>query len=116
MALFRSGEDVIGCAFFIGWSVKALRLQIEHGAVAPAQIHQLVVGAKLDHSAVFQYADAVRVTHRRKTVRNQDRGAMTRCRQESIKDLGLAANIKLRGRLVEQNDTRTQMDGSQRAS
>ena len=44
-------------------------------AVAPAQRHQLVVAAELDHPAVLEHADAVGVPDGREAVRDEDRGA-----------------------------------------
>ena len=43
---------------------EALRLQIEHRPVAPAERHQFVVRAELDDAAVFEHADAIGLANR----------------------------------------------------
>ena len=55
----RSGEDVIRLALLVVRDVEALRLQIEHRPITPGKRHQLVVCAKLDDPAVFEYADTI---------------------------------------------------------
>ncbi len=70
----RLRRGVIGRSLLVRLGREALGLQLEHRAVAPAQGHQLVVGAELDHAAVLEHADAVRVAHGREAVRDQDGG------------------------------------------
>src|SRR5207248_95708 len=86
---------------------EALRLQIEHGPVAAALCHQLIMSSQFNDSAVFENADAVRVTNGRKTVRYEDRRAVTRCREDAIENLGFTSNIQLGGRFVEKHDSRS---------
>src|SRR5215831_8749922 len=57
MARSRSREDVIRRALLLAGDVEPLRLQVEHGAIAPAERHQLVVRAEFYHAAVLQHAD-----------------------------------------------------------
>src|SRR5262249_6155105 len=109
-----SGEDVIHLAFFVRLDVEALRLQLEHRAIAAAERHQLVVRAELDHAAVFEDADPVRVAHRREAMRDQDRGPLARFFEDAIEDLGLAADVELRGRFVEEHDARAQLHRTER--
>ena len=71
-----SGEDVIARPPpRRSVDAEALRLQVEHRAVAAAPRHQLVVRAELDDAPVLEHADAVGVAHRREPVRDQDRRA-----------------------------------------
>src|SRR5947209_7028597 len=65
-------------------ATEARRLQLEHRAVAAAGRHQLVVRAELDHPAVLEHADAVGVTHRREAMGDEDRGGMTRRREDAV--------------------------------
>ncbi len=51
-------EDVIALPFFV-LGTKALRLQIEHRAVAASLGHQLVVRAEFDHLAALEHADPI---------------------------------------------------------
>src|SRR5581483_7836236 len=53
-----SGEDVIRRAFFLALG-EALRLQVEHRAIASVQGHQLVVGPELDDAAVLDRKSVV---------------------------------------------------------
>ena len=94
--------------------VEALRLQIEHRPVAAAERHQLVVRAELDDAAVLEHADAIGVADGREAVRDQDRGAVPRRGEQAIEDLGFAAHVELRGRLVEQHDAGAERDRAQR--
>src|ERR1700722_2011760 len=59
-----SGEGFIRGALLFR-QMEAPRLQVEHGPVAAAQRHQLIVRAQLDDPAVLQHADAVSMTHGR---------------------------------------------------
>src|SRR5713226_8029461 len=59
----RSGEDVIRRALLFR-NDEALRLQIEHRPVTPAERHQLVVRAELDDPAVLEHADAIGMADR----------------------------------------------------
>src|SRR2546426_8037869 len=114
MARSRSGEDVIRCALLLVRDVEALRLQIEHGPIAPAERHQLVVRAELDHPAVLEHADPIGVADGGKTMRDQDGGAMARRSEQAIEDFRFPAHVELRGRLVEQHDAGAERDGGQR--
>src|SRR5215470_11600266 len=87
---------------------EARGLQLEHRAVAAAQRHQLVVTAELDHPAVLQDADAIRVAHRGETMRDQNGGGLPRGLENPIEDLCLPAYVELRGGLVEQHQTGTE--------
>src|SRR5712691_12999677 len=75
---FGSDEDVIHHALLLFSRAEALRLQVEHGPVTSTQLHQLVVAAQFDNLAVLQHTDPVRVAHRGKAVRDQDRRALPR--------------------------------------
>src|SRR5690349_1890152 len=79
------------------------RLQIEHRTVPAAERNQLVMTAQLDHFAVFENANAVGMANRGETMRDQNGGRVPRGGKDSFEDLGLAADVKLRGRLVEQH-------------
>src|SRR6185437_14940854 len=59
-----SGEDVKGLPLLVGF-LEALRLQVEHRAVAAVQRHQRLMRAELDHAALLDHADAVGLPHRR---------------------------------------------------
>src|SRR5436309_11287934 len=100
-ARLRSGEDVIRRARLLFRNVEALRLEIEHGPVTSAERHQLVVRAELDDAPVLEDADAIRVAHGRKAMRDEDGRAVSRLGEQTIEDLGFAADVELRGRLVE---------------
>src|SRR5579871_1809642 len=78
-------------------------LQFEHGAIPSALRHQFVVRAELDYPAVFQYANAIRLTNRREPMRDQNRGYLARRFQDAFEDFGFAAHVELSGRLVQQN-------------
>src|SRR5262249_34398000 len=104
IAGFLSGEDVISHALLVFSNVKAFCLQIKHGAIAAAKLHQLIMSTQLNHAAVFQHADAVCMADSRKAMRDQDRGAMARCSQQAIKDFRFAANVELCSGLIEQHN------------
>src|SRR3984885_15744873 len=70
---------------------------------------------KLDHLAVLEYADAVRMPHRREAVRNQNRGGVARGGENAVEDLSLAANIDLSGGFVEQHQARAEAYRAERA-
>src|SRR5580658_1760139 len=53
-----SGEGLISGALLFG-KMEALRLQVEHGPIAAAQRHQLIVRAQFDDPAMLQHADTV---------------------------------------------------------
>src|SRR6266850_5191823 len=97
----RSSEDVIGDPFLVFGGCEALRLEVEHRAVAPAERHQLLVRAELDHPAVLEHADAVGVADRGKAVRDEDGRAAPRGGPEisknAVENLRLAPNVELRG-------------------
>src|SRR5260370_36282489 len=65
----RSDEDVIGQSLFLLRDAEALRLEIEHRAVAAALRHQIVVRAELDDATVLEHADAVGVAYGGEAVR-----------------------------------------------
>src|SRR5713101_886701 len=89
--------------FRVGRSfAEARRLQLEHRAVASAKRHQFVMRSQFDHAPMFEHANAIRVTHRRESMRYQNCRRVVRRRQNSIENLALAPYIELRGRLVEQ--------------
>src|SRR5581483_2905399 len=115
MAGRASGEDVIRRALLIVWRVEALRLQLEHRAIAPAERHQFVVRPELDDPAALENTDPIRVAHGRETVRDQDRRAVARLREQSVEDLGFAAHVELGGRFVEQHHGGAELHGRDRA-
>src|SRR5580700_9269365 len=86
------GEGIIGGALLFG-KMEALGLEIEHGAVAATQRHQLVVSPEFDDPALLQHADAIGMADGRKAMRNQDGGAMPGGGQEAIEDLGFSAHV-----------------------
>ena len=91
---------------------EALRLQVEHRAVAAAERHQLVMGAELDDLAVLEHADAIGEPDRREAVRDQDRRPPAGGGEQPLEDLHLAANVELRGGLVEQHQPGAELDGA----
>src|SRR5262249_10792636 len=89
-----SGEDIEGDLLlaFLGRALgEPLRLQREHRPVPAAQPHQLLVAAELDDGPVFHDRDPVDVADRGEAVRDQDRRAGSRCREDPLEDLGPAA-------------------------
>ena len=94
---------------------EALRLQVEHRAIPAVLRHQLVVRSELDDLAVLEHADAIGEAHGGEAVRDEDRRAMPRRGENALEDLGFAAHVELRGRLVEQHDARAHRDRAQRA-
>src|SRR5258708_6709332 len=50
-------------------------LEIEQLRVPPAERQQLFVGARLDQAPLLENEDAVRLAHRRKPMRDEDRDA-----------------------------------------
>ena len=82
---------------------EAGRLHVEHRAVAAAEGHQLLVAAQLDHPAVLDHADAVGQPHGREPVGHEDRRAVAGRGEDPLEDLGLAPDVELGGRLVEQH-------------
>ena len=64
-----------------------MRLQIEHGPIAPGERHQLVVCAELDDPAVLKHADAIGMADRGEAMRDQDGGAVPCRREQAIEDL-----------------------------
>src|SRR6185437_12313949 len=75
-----------GHALLLG-KMEALGLQIKHGTVAAPQSHQLIVRAQLHHPALLQHANAVGMADGGKAMRDEDSGAVPRCRQEAIENL-----------------------------
>src|SRR5215469_8982543 len=99
----RLGEDVIRHAFLFRRGREALCLQIEHRSVAPAKRHQLVVCAELNHPAMFENADAVRLPDRGESMRDEDGGAVPRRAQQAVENLRFPAHIELGRGLVEEH-------------
>src|SRR5579872_4566232 len=115
----RSAEDVIDHALldiFVLTGHEALRLKIEHRAIAATSRHQFVVRAKLDDPTPIDHTDAVGMAHRREAMRYQDRGAVPRGVEEPPEDLRLTAHVELGGRLVQEHQTGAEPDGAERAS
>src|SRR6516162_5531721 len=99
----RLGEDVIRRALLVGWNTEALCLQIEHRSVALATRHELVVCAGLNHTAMFEDANAVGMPDGGESMRDQDGGAAPRRRQKAVENLRFATHVELRGGFVEQH-------------
>src|SRR5580658_550409 len=110
----RSGEDVICRAHLLG-NIEALRLQFEHGSVAAAERHQVIVRTEFDHSAVLKHADTIGMADGGKTMGNQDGRAMPCRSKQAGEDLRFTPHVELRGRLVEQHHACAELDGCQRA-
>src|SRR5882724_6051391 len=108
------GEDIVGCALLFG-DVEALRLQIEHGAIAAAERHQLIMGAELDDAAVLEDADAIGMADGREAMGDKDGGAVAGGGEEAVEDLGFAAHVELGGGLIEQHDAGSELNGGQGA-
>ena len=66
------------------------------------------------HPPFLQDADAVGVADGREAVRDEDRRRLPGRGQDALEDLGLAAHVELRGRLVEQHNGRTLPNGGER--
>src|ERR1700684_4108987 len=105
-----SDEGLIGRSLLF-CKMEALRLQVEHGPIAAAQCHQLVVRAQLDDAAVLQHADAVSMADGGEAMRDQDGGRLPGGGQRAIEDLRFPADVELRGRFVEQHHTGAEADG-----
>src|SRR5437867_798423 len=82
--------------------------------VAAARRHQLRVRAELDHLAVLQHADPIGVADGREAVRDQDRRGAPSGGEDAVEDLGLAADVELSRRLVEQHQPGAETHGAQR--
>src|ERR1051326_4569527 len=108
-------EDVIDLSFLVFRRCETLRLQIEHRLIAAAPGHQFVVSAKLGDGAVFENADAIRVTNGGETMRYENRRAVTRRCKNAIENFRFTANVQLRGRLVEQHNSRAHTHRAKRA-
>src|SRR5205823_14180030 len=74
---------------------EARGLQLEHRAITAARRHQLVVRAELHHLAALQHADADGVAHRRKAVRDENRGSVPRSGAGTDEKLGPTADVEL---------------------
>src|SRR5579871_140673 len=109
------GEEIIGLALLIFSGGEAVRLQIKHGAVTPPFGHQLLMGAELNHLALFQHADSVRMPHRGKSVGDENGGTVTAGSQDAVEDLRLSPNIQLGGRLIEQDHAGAELNRAQGA-
>src|SRR5438128_96331 len=110
----RPSVEGIEVRSFVAVAAKTRRLQLEHCPVAAAGCHQLLVSAELDHLAVLEHTDAIRVAHRREAVRDQNRNGMTRGGQDAIEDLGLGAYVELSGRLIEEHQAGAETHGAKR--
>ena len=73
------------------------------------------MGTEFHHAAVLDHADAIGMAHGRKAVRNENRGATAGGGEHAIEDFGFAADVKLRGGFVEQDDSGTEFYGGERA-
>src|ERR1700736_1917987 len=111
IARSRSGEDVIRRALLVVRNVESLRLQIEHGPIAPDERHQLVVRAELDDPAVLEHADTIGMADCREAMRDQNGGAMPSRREQTIEDLRFSTHVELGSWLVEQHDARAERHG-----
>ena len=81
-----------------------LELQAIERRIAPALAQQFVMPAGLDHRAVLDKQDAVRMDDGCEPVRDGDRGAAGAQNGERLLHMPLGFRIERRGRLVEQND------------
>src|SRR4029453_1993322 len=109
----RSAEDAIPASLLILRSGESLGLELEHRAIASSERHQLVVRTELDHAALLEHTNAIRVSHGRETVRDEDRGALPGGFEKAIEDFGFSADVELRGGLVQQHDSRTELHRAQ---
>src|SRR3954454_7157967 len=91
----RSSEAVIDHALFVFRAREALRLQVEHRAVAAAVLHQLVVTPEFDDTTVLEHADAVGVADGGEAVRNKDRRRMAGGGEDAIEDLSFPPHVEL---------------------
>ena len=66
--------------------------------------------------AVLEDADAIRVTDGGEAMRNEDGGAKARGGEEAIENFGFAADVELRGGLVEENNSGAEFYGGEGAS
>src|SRR5437899_2740381 len=99
----RSLVEDIKARSFLYIAFKSGGLQLEHGSVAAAGCHQLLVSAQFSNPAVLEHADAVGMAHRREAVRDQNRGGVTRGGEDTIENFGFTANVELGGRLIQQH-------------
>src|SRR5215472_9616899 len=111
----RSGEDVISDALLSLGNIESLCLQIEHRAIPTTERHQFVVRAEFNCAAMLQHADAIGVANCGKAMRDKDRSAAPRGREQAIEDFRFTAHVELCGRLVQQNHARAEPNGRQRA-
>ncbi len=72
------------------------------------------MGSEFDNPAVFQHANAIGMANRGETMRDENGGAMPGGCEQSIENLRFPADVELRRGLVEQYDSGSQLDGSQR--
>src|SRR5579875_2551251 len=111
-AFFGSLEDVIRDALLLR-GAEALRLQIKHGAIAPAEGHQLVVRAELDDAAVLENADTVGLADSGEAMGDQNGGALAGGGEQAFEYFGFASHVELCGWLVEQHEAGSEFDGSE---
>src|SRR5689334_13960894 len=93
---------------------EALCLKIEHRSVAAVLCHQLVVRPELNDASVLEHANAIGEAHRREAMRYENRRTLSRRCEDALEDLRFAADVELRGRLVEHDDARAHGDGAER--
>src|SRR3954469_4064326 len=108
-----SDEDVMGHPFLVFRLAEALRLEIEHRPIPTMSRHQLVVGPQLDHSPLLEHADPIRQPHGREAVRDEYGRTLSRRTQNALEDLGLAADVELCRRLIENDDAGTHPYGAE---
>ena len=72
----------------------------------PAELHQRLVAAALEHAPALDHEDLVRHAHGREPVRDQDDHAVAGERLELFEHLRFGARIHRRRGLVEHEDVR----------
>src|SRR6185437_1480278 len=91
------------------------RLHFKHGGVTATQGNQLLVRSLFHQSSALQYNDAVGHANGRKAVRYEQRHFSVCQFRETLEDLGLAARVQRRSRLVEDQQLRiAQVSAGQR--
>src|ERR1700675_2360658 len=94
IARSRLREDVIRRALLFVRNAETLRLQIEHGPVAPRERHEFLMRAVLDDPAVLEHADTIGVADRGEPMRDQDGRAVSRRGEQAIEDLRFPAHVE----------------------
>ena len=98
-------EDIEHRTLLVHGCLETFGLQLEHGLIPTTLGHQLLMTTQLDDSTVLEYADAVRMPHGGKPVRDQDRGDSASRLQHLVKHLSLATHVQLCSRLVQQHQS-----------